>query len=280
MNDELLTTLGDLGFSGLEARVYVELLRCSPQTAYGVAKQCQANKPNTYKALESLYSKGAALLQEEEKRLWRAVPYAELLPAMAARYQKQADRAAEMLAEVSAPPSDPLVYELQSIDAVWSRAQAMLAACQDVAVVEAFPGPLARLAPDIDGAAARGVRVGVRAHDDDVSFEHATVFPSEAGAATLESLRGAWLAITTDSAEFLVAYFDRSMQRVHQALTSSSPILSLLLSDSLGSEMVLGALLRRAKDDPARSEEILRQAADEHARLSSRGTRGRNALLK
>lgn len=280
MDDELISTLGDLGFSGLEARVYVELLRCSPQTAYGVAKQCQANKPNVYKALESLYGKGAVLLQEEEKRVWRAVPYAELLPAMAARYQSRADRAAEMLAEVSSPPSDPLVYELQSIDAIWSRAQSMLAACKKIAIIEGFPGPLAKLAPDIDAAAARGVRVGVRAHDEEVLFEHATVFPSEDGAGTLASLRGAWLALTTDSAELLVAYFDRSMQRVHQALTSSSPILALLLTDSLGSEMVLGALLRRAKDDPSRSDEILRQAADDHARLSSRGSRGRNALLK
>src|SRR3546814_17605368 len=50
-----------LGFTEYEARVYVQLLRHSPATAYEIAKAASVPRPNTYHALEALAKRGAVL---------------------------------------------------------------------------------------------------------------------------------------------------------------------------------------------------------------------------
>src|SRR3546814_15562141 len=59
LSSDLLQDLKRLGFTEYEARVYVQLLRQSPATAYEIAKAASVPRPNTYHALEALAKRGA-----------------------------------------------------------------------------------------------------------------------------------------------------------------------------------------------------------------------------
>ena len=61
---EPIEAAGDLkriGFTDYEARIYVQLLRQSPATAYEIAKHAGVPRPNTYQALEALTQRRAVL---------------------------------------------------------------------------------------------------------------------------------------------------------------------------------------------------------------------------
>jgi sugar-specific transcriptional regulator TrmB len=73
-NREILTGLRQLGFTDYEARIYVQLLKASPATAYEVAKAAGVPRANTYAALEALAQRGAVLPVNEEPLRYVAAP--------------------------------------------------------------------------------------------------------------------------------------------------------------------------------------------------------------
>ena len=73
-NREILTGLRQLGFTDYEARIYVQLLKTSPATAYEVAKAAGVPRANTYAALEALAQRGAVLPVNEEPLRYVAAP--------------------------------------------------------------------------------------------------------------------------------------------------------------------------------------------------------------
>ena len=64
------------GFTALESEIYVFLLGESPATGYRVAQGINKPAANTYKAIQTLQSKGAILVEEGSSRFCRAVPIA------------------------------------------------------------------------------------------------------------------------------------------------------------------------------------------------------------
>jgi sugar-specific transcriptional regulator TrmB len=76
---DALQSLVSLGFTPLEAEVYVCLVQDSPATGYRVAQAVGRPVAGIYKTIESLANKGAVVLDDGESRLCRAVPPAELL---------------------------------------------------------------------------------------------------------------------------------------------------------------------------------------------------------
>ena len=69
MNERMLNLLTDIGFSNLEATIYITLLKEPGVTGYRVAKILGKPVPNTYKALDSLKKKGAVIADETSKSL-------------------------------------------------------------------------------------------------------------------------------------------------------------------------------------------------------------------
>lgn len=51
-----------LGFSGIEAAIYVHLLENSPATGYQIAKGIEKPNANTYQALDSMVQQGFLLV--------------------------------------------------------------------------------------------------------------------------------------------------------------------------------------------------------------------------
>jgi sugar-specific transcriptional regulator TrmB len=230
-----------LGFTALEAEVYVFLLQESPATGYRVAQGIGKPVANTYKAIASLQAKGALLVEESTNRLCRAVPAEELLERLERQFQESQRRAALALSTLKASPDDDRVYHLSTREQVAERSRLMLQRCQRVAVLDLFPGPLAELRPAIAEAAARGVRVVVKAYAPS-RIERVKVVVRPRGQTLLKRWPGQWLNVVTDGRELLLAFLTRDGKGVNQALWSDSTYMSWVYHSAVGSEAILTAV--------------------------------------
>jgi sugar-specific transcriptional regulator TrmB len=234
-----------LGFTQAEAEVYVALLRESPATGYRIATVVGKATANTYKALRSLTDKGAVLTGDGDTSLYRAVPIQELLRRFTRDFESQRDATQEALEELDQPINDLGVYRLTEPEQVLERAREMLARVREVALITAFPGPLSRIRPDIEAAAARGVDIGVKAYAP-IEIRGVDLVLSTQADVWLEEIPGEELVIATDAEEHLVALFDG--ETVFQAIWSASPFLGQVHHNGMALEHHVTKLARAIRE--------------------------------
>jgi len=234
-----VAALLDLGFTETEARVFCELTRLGPSTGYRLAKAVGKATANTYGALETLAQKGAVLIDEGESRAWRAVPAAELIAALEARFEQRSQTARTALAELKAPEAEARLYALKDPDQVIARARAMIAAAKDILLFDLFPGPFAALAPDLARAHAAGVRVVGQVYEP-ADTAYPTVRQPTADA-QLAAWPGLQVTIVADGREHLTALLSRDSQRCRHGSWSDSIYLACLHHSGLAAEIMLGA---------------------------------------
>ncbi len=214
-----------LGLTALEAATYAHLLENSPATGYGVAKGIRKPVANVYKAIESLYEKGAIDIEGGKKRLCRAVPFEELLESLDRRFQERREVARIEMSRLKAPRPDDRIYLLRTVDQVLSRFQSMLAQSRDVAMLDLFPFAAEKLRAHIETAAARGVQVVVKVYRP-IQIEGADLIIDHQGDSKIHKWPGQWANGVIDCEEHLVAFFSDDGSRVHQAVWSGSPYIS------------------------------------------------------
>ncbi|MCA9729002.1 MAG: TrmB family transcriptional regulator, partial [Candidatus Eisenbacteria bacterium] len=233
--------LTELGFTGLEADIYLHLLRESPATGYRIAQGIGKPTANVYKALESLEQKGAILVQEGPNRLVRAVAPDELLAQLERSFTSRRSLAAQALAELGPESEDQSLYVLRSHPQVLERARAMLARAQRIAILDVFPGPLEELLPDLEQAIARGVSVFVEAYRP-IHLPGAEVSLARTPEQTVALYPGDALQLVVDAEEWLVALLDRHEPRVIQAVWTASPFLATTLFTCLAADFMQARL--------------------------------------
>ncbi|MBX7220209.1 MAG: TrmB family transcriptional regulator [Blastocatellia bacterium] len=241
--EDCLHILEDLGFSKLEAGIYLFLLEESPVTGYRVAQALGKPVANTYKAIESLANKGAVLLDEGDSRLCRAVPPEELLGRIERRFQEQKLKITEALAELRSPGSDDRVYQLKTAAQVFERCRLMLEGCHNVALLDVFPEPLATILPDLERLLERQVTVALKVYAP-TDLPDAHVFLNPSYQTTRARWPGQWVNLVVDGRECLLAFLTEDGRGVHQAIWSGSPYLSWVYHSAVASELILDGLTR------------------------------------
>ena len=224
-----------LGFSDLEARVYVALLENPDGTGYAVAQRIGKANANTYKAIESLLRKGAVMEDGGEPRCYRAVPAEELITRLEREFASRARDAASALRQVASGRGNERIYQLQGEPAqVLERARNMIDGAERVIVADLFPGPLAALADQLSRAVRRGVEVFVRGYEAGAPSGVRLVLRTDEPA--LQAWPGQHLGLVRDAREHLFALFNADMTQVQQAVWSASPYLSCLAYNHVAME--------------------------------------------
>lgn len=276
--DESVQSLVELGFTGLEAEVYAALLRRSPATGYGIAQAIGKPAANVYKALESLEARGAVIVDEGSSRMCRAVPSDELLAQIERSFGARCARASRALRRLHGADGDDRVYQLRTAEQVYERARQMLARCEEVALVDAFPGPLEALRDELEAAAARGVAVAAKTYAA-ASFAKVESVLAPNGAAVIERWPGEWVNLVVDGQEHLIALLAPGGAEVLQAVWSGSPYLSWVYHSAVSSELILaevegrieaGASSRLLRDGLARFERLRANHAPGYRTLERR----------
>ena len=240
------SALIELALTPSEADAYLTLVHAQPMTAYAVAKAAQMDKANTYKALESLSTKGAVEVADGERRIWAAVEPTEFLSVLRERHGRAIERATGAASRRSPTVRDRRVYEIKSVDAVYQRATEMLDRSVRTVAVDGFPGPLERVAPALERTSARGVTVSVRRYGSpEISGAH--VFDAENHGDILTRWSGAWLTIAVDALEVLIAYVARDDEDVYQCAYTASPVVAMVIQNGVIGETLLGEVQRRRR---------------------------------
>lgn len=234
--EECSQLIAQLGFTGLEAEIYVYLLQQSPATGYKIAKEIGRSFTNTYKALTSLRSKGAILADEGPSQLTRAVPLEEVLGQMEARFLDLRKRAITAVDQLTQSVADNRIYQLVSVPQVIERCKRVLSEAEERVLIELFPLPVTLLRDDVEQTAARGVDVSARVYRP-VSLKGVRMVKSPFGEQTLELLRTEWLAIFVDGRQVVMAQLLPGGEGVYQAIWSRNPSLARSFYDYVNSDL-------------------------------------------
>jgi sugar-specific transcriptional regulator TrmB len=228
--------ISELGFTPLEAEIYVYLLQNSPATGYRIAKGIGRSFSITYMSLDSLAEKGAIVVDDGKSRLSRAVPIDELLDQMEHRFREQRERAIAAVRDLPHSVADDRIYRLTSVEQVYERCRAMLGDSRRRVLMEFFPEPLETLQEAIEEAAARGVDITARVYKP-TTIEGVRIVISPWGDENLRVMRAQWLAIFADGREFILGNVLSGGKGVQQVVWSASSLLSLALYDYVNSDL-------------------------------------------
>ena len=270
-------TLRFLGLNKLEAEVYCFLLTSPSQTAYRIAKELGRPSANVYKVVESLCRKGAVIVSSGASCKCRAVPVREFLSHLETDFRGRLVRAGKELSSLKADIHDETVYHMESPHLVLERSQEMLARCRTIALVDAFPESLDRIAPAVAKAAARKVAVYVQAYRP-VAIKGVNLVVTPGGEDVLRHWSCQQLNIVVDAAEHLLAIMNQDLSSVHQAIWSQSLYLSSVLHAGLMREHTIHRLREAASRPDALK--VMRKILSETHFFHEESVPGHAALME
>lgn len=234
-------TLACLGFTELETRIYVALLKHSPQTGYGLSKALGKAPANIYQALASLSLKGAVLVEQAGgSRSASAVAPEELLEQLGRRFEASKEAAAGALAKVHVQMPQNRLFQIQDVDQFYARAEALVDQATETILFDLFPEPLQRLHPALQRAHLRGVRIAGLVYEANEA-PYRTSLAARAGFA-LERWPGEQATVVADANEYVLGLVARDGTRLVHGLWSDSPYLSCMQHSGLSAEIELGSL--------------------------------------
>ncbi|WP_051661314.1 TrmB family transcriptional regulator [Bosea sp. 117] len=153
---DFIGDLKRLGFTEYEAKIYVQLLRMPPSTAYEISKGANVPRPNTYHALEALAQRGAVLpVSENPVRYVAAQPH-DFLAALSQQTRALCVDLAEKLATLTPVGDDQYVWTLRGEVAVHSKIESLIANSRQSVWVKASDVVLRRHKEALRAAALRG----------------------------------------------------------------------------------------------------------------------------
>lgn len=160
-NREALSGLRQLGFTDYEARIYVQLLKASPATAYEVAKAAGVPRSNTYAALEALAQRGAVLPVNEEPLRYVAKPPKTLFEGISRQTRALCSDLSDRLSMLAPADPDYHVWMSHGDMAVQEKIEAMIAESRHSIWIKAADDVIRRHKASLQKAAARGVALMV-----------------------------------------------------------------------------------------------------------------------
>lgn len=250
VHTDSIAALKRLGFTELEAAAYAYLVANPPATAYKIARDIGKPVANTYKAVQSLFEKGAIMIDETENRLCRAVDPDSLLDNLKRSFLSDQEFAKDALARIAPSSEGEGVYALSNADQVFATFEKMCGEAQSVILVDAFPGVLEKIAPVLEQAAAGGVKIVMQVYEPaDVNGVETIQMP-DAGR-MLERWKGHWLIAVADGAEYLQAFLNEDLSSLEIAHWSKNAFLSLPKHNFLANTLRQAALEKRIRNGDA-----------------------------
>ena len=225
---EQVDSLIEIGLNNLEAEVYVYLLSHPPATAYRIGKDINKPTANVYKAIESLSAKGAVMIQDNNKKLCKAVGVTEFITIYKNGILNKASIAESQLVSLKSESLDQNTYQINSVSLVIERFKSMLSRCKKIAVIDAFPKILEILIPDIEKEAERGIDVFVETYKP-VAIKNVEIACTNLGETNINHWNSQQLNVVIDGEEHLVSLLDNSLEKVIQASWSNNIYMSCML---------------------------------------------------
>jgi sugar-specific transcriptional regulator TrmB len=155
----IISDLKRIGFTEYESRIYIQLLKESPATAYEIAKSTGVPRPNSYNALEALTQRNAVLrVSENPVRYIPAAP-GDFLDGFARQTRNLCTQLGVELSDISQPAKSQYVWVITEEAAIHDKIDALIEQSQEIVMVKAADEVLRRHKLALKSAAERGVEL-------------------------------------------------------------------------------------------------------------------------
>lgn len=220
-------SLVELGLSDLESRCYRALLADGPATGYELARRTGKPAANVYKAVASLAAKGAVATRAGRTRVFEPIPPSEFLGQLERKQTALLRRAKTELERLASTPEPSRLHAIESAEAAFERATTMLRGATSIAVLDAFPLVMERLAPEIRKLRKRGVTLYLQSYEPTDLPATSSVLTAEAPA-VLKHWKGQQLNLVVDGREALLCLLTPGCDRVVQAFWTNAIYLACM----------------------------------------------------
>lgn len=246
--NQILNRLMELGFTPLEADIYLHLLKTGPSTGYAVAKAIGKAVANTYKAVESLRSKGAIEVSDTDKsRTCRAVPWRQFLAGQRQAYEANMAELEAALESLPESDDDEAVYQLDNPERVIAMAKDAIDGAGRIILADIEPKALPFLKSVLESAAARGIEVRIKIYEPvDIKGAHITL--RVRGAEVYGRTQDVGFHVNADGQSDVLALFNHTMTRVLQAFATKSALMNMKHYCALLYELTLTDIKQNLRD--------------------------------
>ena len=201
MNEELVGSLRDLGFTEYEAKAYLALLDDSPVSGYRVAQNSGVPRAKVYEVLGGLVRRGAVYANYSDPVHYAPMPPKELVAGRRREMEgaiEAAEKNLESYAERSA--SREVIWDITGHDEILRRAGEVASRAQKSILAEVWQEDAPEIKAALESAAGRGVEVAVVAYGDP-DYPFATVYPHDLVDEVTRGLGARWIVVSSDTRE-------------------------------------------------------------------------------
>ncbi|MPZ40002.1 MAG: TrmB family transcriptional regulator [Rhizobiales bacterium] len=222
--------LRQLGFTDYEARIYMQLLRESPATAYEVSKAAGVPRANTYSALQTLAQRGAVLPVNEEPLRYVAANPKAMLESISRQTRSLCADLTQRLSTMASGDDDQYVWMVRGQNAVTEKIEELIARSRRSIWVKAADDVIRQHKKALERAARRGVHLMIVLFGKDADefrfTDNCNVFVHEADGTRMGTADNLF-TLGVDHEEMLAARLDGD---IVAAFTRNSPIVTMALS--------------------------------------------------
>jgi sugar-specific transcriptional regulator TrmB len=221
---DLVASLGELGLSAYEARVYLALQRESPANGNQISRHSGVPSGKVYAALERLTERGLVTPLGARPVTYVPLPLDEFLRSREVRVREVAATVRRRLGEATASPHREILWHLEGYEVLLDRARRIVAEARREVFISAWRDQAAALLPALRSARRRGVHIAAMlfdAPDLTVGFTMHHVMLR-----TVYERHGDQLLVVGDDAAGLL--MDRSQGSWHGIWTSNPAVLRVI----------------------------------------------------
>lgn len=261
----LLSAMTALGFTQYEARAYCALQAGGSGNGHEVAKASGVPPSKIYETLARLVEKGAVLKAQEEPARYLARPWSEVSSNLLTHLESAVDTVGAELDKLPRPGSPRAIWALPDRAAVLDTARDFASRARDTIFASVWDPEMDALAPALEEAARRGVRVHVAVYGATRLGSARGYDLTACGRSAMERLAGRRLmTLVADGEEALVA--ELHPDGGVEAMRTDAPVIGLLVTEYVKAD-VLGRLLiddmgearfEQLRHDPGLIDELLR----------------------
>jgi sugar-specific transcriptional regulator TrmB len=263
--------LSGIGFTQLEADVYLYLLSQGSGTGYGIAKGINKAIANVYKALTSLSAKGAVSYSSSSSKNCSAVPWQQFLASEQKHYQSTIENLSQCLQQLPAQQQDEEVYQLKNAHQAIDQSIKIIESAQSVLLLDLHPDAVPWFLDSIVDAANRGVEVRAKIYEA-VELPGVIVTLRDNGKQVYDKTQDIEFKVCADGAHMMLALLSADGKNVIQAFETRSSLMNLAIYSGLMYEMILTELKRIIPSgDIAQAQKVLINTEHLHPFSSENG---------
>lgn len=199
-----------LGFTSLEALVYMCLCKEYPQTGYKISTTINKSRSSTYQALKSLENRNVIIKLE-------ATQFGEYIPVKIEDYMEQQEKEfikkkeeiINSFKDLGPSPQEDYIYQITKNEQLYNKIESMINEAKSMILVDTDAAPLSRIKDLLLSKANQGVHVLIETPEK-IEVEKCFHIALKSFSQKDIEWNADWLCISVDGEQFIISLIDKS----------------------------------------------------------------------